>query len=146
MQSRQIILQGFEYDLWANRHWVRAIGSFSDMLRAHSILEHILQAQAVWLERCGKPIEPAGENLSLENVFASHAESWMRFIEESDLNVNVEYVNMAGTHFQESVGRIALHVINHGTYHRGHLRGLAVLELHERFPETDMIAYFREIG
>ncbi len=41
------------------------------------------------------------------------------------------------------VSEITEHVINHGTYHRGHLRGLAEAE-GISFPDTDLIVYLRE--
>lgn len=146
MEARQIILQGFEYDLWANRQWIRAIGSFKDLTRAHTILEHILRAQSIWLERCGRPVDLPGENTDLSTVFAASSRSWIAFIEDANLDEVVHYNNLQGVPYQETVGKIALHVINHGTYHRGHLRGIAMSEGNEKFPETDMIAYFREIG
>ena len=41
---------------------------------------------------------------------------------------------------------MAHHVLNHGTYHRGHLRGLAYAEGWDDFHDTDYSAWLRETG
>lgn len=72
------------------------------------------------------------------------AQVWRLFLDDADLDQEVAYVNMAGQHYVNTVEQIALHVINHGTYHRGHLRGLAESEGLDDFNDTDLILYFRE--
>jgi uncharacterized damage-inducible protein DinB len=43
----------------------------------------------------------------------------------------------------QTIGEIAHHVINHGTYHRGHLRGLCDAAEFTEFPDTDLIKFYR---
>lgn len=47
-------------------------------------------------------------------------------------------------HSEHMLSEVAHHVFNHGTYHRGHLRGLADAAGFEDFPETDLIRFYRE--
>jgi uncharacterized damage-inducible protein DinB len=61
----------------------------------------------------------------------------------ADLQRVVSYISLQGVAYNNSVSEIVRQVINHGTYHRGQLRGIAG-ERGIEFPETDFIAYLRE--
>lgn len=144
MDSKEVLRSGFEYDLWANRQWVQAIGRFKDMEQAHAILEHILFAQRIWLERCGGMVPVQVDDTSLVDLFRAATSAWIDLVNESFLDQTVTYQNLRGVEFTDRFGHIATHVINHGTYHRGHLRGLADCQRIQDFPETDFIAYQHE--
>jgi uncharacterized damage-inducible protein DinB len=147
MDLRQWILEGFTYDAWANRRWADRLGSFNDPERANratEILMHILDAQRIWLTRCGAMVEFDKRDEHLGAFAESSAQAWRMFIEMSSLEETIDYRTMAGDPYSNTIGEIALHVINHGTYHRGHLRGLAELEGLKDFQDTDLILYWRE--
>jgi len=143
MDSRHVILRGFRYDLWATRLWVHSLGGFADPIPAQIVLEHMLEAHRVWLERCGMTLFPDVENVALSELFSISMQAWRALIEAVPLDHVVSYVNSSGNRYEEPISDIALHVINHGTYHRGQLRGLAQAEGWTDFPETDLIAYIR---
>lgn len=145
MDLRSVVLRGVEYGLWANEQWIAAIGGFKDLARAQLALEHILGAERIWLERCGMPLPAQDDDRSLASLFQDASAAWQRLVHENDLGTPIVYTNFAGETFANSLGDIALHVINHGTYHRGHLRGLAQAEGLVDFPETDYIKYVREL-
>lgn len=146
MELREILLEGFDYDLWANRKWVFALGGFNHrMLDAQQILEHILTAQRVWLDRCGVQVVEFEENVGLSELFALYTEAWQAQVADRALTERIMYQNRDGLVFEDTLEQIARHVINHGTYHRGHLRGLAGAEGLTSFPDTDLIFYFREM-
>ena len=138
------ITQAFDYDRWANRQWLNSLGGFKRIERAHQILEHVLQAQHVWLKRCGVEIPRQESDTSLQDLFDSTAMLWVMLMEQTNPDEIVSYKNSAGEDYAESVAQIALHVINHGTYHRGQLRGLAEADNYTAFPETDLILFLRE--
>lgn len=140
---RDFLLRGLDYDLWANQKWVNVLGNFKDSQRALEVFEHILFAQRTWLGRCGFHVEQV-ENLAFAQLIASLIQTWKAFIEDADLSAWVEYQTFAGETYSTQLGDIVAHVINHGTYHRGHLRGLAEKEGIE-FPETDLVAYIRSM-
>lgn len=139
---REFLLRGFDYDVWANRKWIEAIGRFPDGTEALNVFEHIIRAQKLWLSRCGIMIQQV-ENVAFMDLIQSYSSTWKGLLEESDLNAEIEYQNSVGDDYVSLLGDIAAHVVNHGTYHRGHLRSLAEKAGIE-FPETDLIAYTRQ--
>jgi len=134
----------FDYDLWANRQWVAALGGFSNMLRAQQILEHILYTQKVWLKHCGVEVLTAVENVPMAQLFADMSEAWQMILGDQPIELPIIYTNSAGRSHQHSIEQIARHVILHGAYHRGQLRGLAESEGFSGYPGTDLIQFFQE--
>lgn len=143
---KETLTQGIRYDLWSNRLWLQALGNFKNLDKPQAVIEHILGAQRVWLGRIGYHTEQTADDLTLERLFELVSDVWITVLKEQDLGTLITYQNFAGETFTNSVAQIMRHVINHGTYHRGHLRGLAMAEGLEDFPETDMIRWFREFG
>lgn len=145
MDLREAIIEGLSYDLWANRKWVMALGGFEKhILEAQEALEHILLAQKVWLERCRVQVWEPEENVALDELFALYCEAWQAQIADRPLDEKIFYHNNAGQPYENTLGQIARHVIHHGAYHRGHLRGLASSDGFDGFPDTDFILYLRE--
>lgn len=136
----------FDYDLWATRRWLLALPKIADLARTHEVLEHMLYAHRIWLERLGHEAPPAGGAIPMQAVFEEMSRAWKRIVEEAPLDAEVEYSARDGQRFSNTIREIAQHVVNHGTYHRGQLRGLAEAEGFMGFPETDLIAYLRENG
>jgi uncharacterized damage-inducible protein DinB len=145
MEIRQDLLERFDYDLWANRKWWSALGRFKDLEKAQGTLDHILTAQRVWLSRLGIEVSQASENLAIDDVMSFVNQAWRTVISDSPLDQPITYQTLAGFPFTNTIGQIATHVINHGTYHRGQLRGLAQSEGMETFPETDLILFYRDM-
>jgi uncharacterized damage-inducible protein DinB len=138
------ITQSFDYDRWANRQWLNSLGGFKNLSRAHEILEHILAAQQTWLKRCGVDVPPQEGDSSLQDLFDVTAMTWVMVLEQTDPNEIISYTTTRGEQYAQPLAQIALHVVNHGTYHRGQLRGLAEADGFSTFPETDLIFFFRE--
>jgi len=146
MDLRQSLLERFDYDYWANRQWWSALGRFRDIERAQTVLEHILSAQRIWLSRLGVEVSQAGENLGMDDVMGLVNRAWKMVLTDGHLDQPIPYRTFAGVEYVNTIGQIAHHVANHGTYHRGQLRGLAQCEGLEAFPETDVIGYYRDLG
>lgn len=144
MEWSTFIERGFDYDRWANHLWIDRIGGFKNIGRAHAILEHILSAQRIWLKRIGVEFQPQQEDISLRDLFDVTSQAWVDVFKAIAPEETITYVTMRGDQFSNTLEQIAIHVINHGTYHRGQLRGLAESEGFENFPETDFILYLRE--
>lgn len=136
----------FDYDRWATQRWLAVLPGLQNLGRAHEILEHMVWAQQVWLGRVGNPIEHGQTNVPLSSVFEGLNREWKRVVEERDLDEVIEYQTTSGSEHRNTLGEIAYHVVNHGTYHRGQLRGLAESEAFPGFPETDLIFFLREQG
>jgi uncharacterized damage-inducible protein DinB len=131
---------GFEYDRWANETWHEAIQKLPNPGQAAPILDHIVWAQETWLGRLGQEFRPLdGE---FHSRFDHVNQAWTRTLSERSLDDVISYVNTRGVAGKRQVGGIALHVIDHGTYHRGQLREIAGEQGYEDFPETGLIGFF----
>ena len=141
--TRDALLELQEYDLWANKRWLAALASMPDPAVAEQIFAHILVAQHKWLgvvlsEEEAKPLTENYEAQMLR-LF----EAWRDVLQHGDPNAFVSRERDGEVHFH-MLSEVAHHVFNHGTYHRGHLRGLADAAGFEDFPETDLIRFYRE--
>lgn len=130
----------FEYDLWANTQWLQYLekSDVEDVDRA--VFHHIFSAQVVWLLRLqGTPptnfptLDP-----TLSEISRIHQE-WIALLDGEDYELT--FRRMDGEEMTRWLSAIVLHVINHGTYHRGELRGLAKAAGRTDFPETDFLIY-----
>lgn len=79
---------------------------------------------------------PIALQIKIEANFAA----WHSVLSQRDLGEVIHYQNLAGVPQSRALVDIALHVINHGTYHRGQLREMAT----DGFPETDFILFAME--
>jgi uncharacterized damage-inducible protein DinB len=139
MNYREELSSMFDYDRWANLQWMPLAGLMSQQ----PVLLHIVSAQVRWLSR----IEDTPEWQPSMPDFALHLDrsirSWKRFILGADLSKVIYYTTSDGMNYNNSVSEIVRHVVNHGTYHRGQLRGIAS-ERGFEFPETDYITFLRD--
>jgi uncharacterized damage-inducible protein DinB len=140
---REQLVDGFRYDLWANLRWLPTLEKFADPEQAGDIMRHILRAQHIWLTRTisEEEVGPLPEDLDagLNQVH----EAWVELLRISDPGAFVSYTTLKGESCFSTVEQIARHVVNHGTYHRGQLRGLCQAEGLEGFEETDLMGWYR---
>jgi uncharacterized damage-inducible protein DinB len=155
-----------EYNLWAMRtllSYLRAQetgisekpvdSSFSGI---RNTLLHITDAEVIWLSRLeGNPVSDwpsktfSGNEEELYALSESVSERLFSFVsaQSDDFGMKkIAYTNMKGDRFENSVLQILLHLINHGSFHRGQiitmLRQLGVSGI----PSTDMITFYRKMG
>lgn len=137
------LIEGFEYDLWANLLWLETVPKLPFAEHALEVLHHVARAQQIWAERSyGSGELPVLTDDIKQNLHSTFA-AWKELLSICDPNAYVAYEREGVIHHQMIVD-IARHVINHGTYHRGHLRGLCDAAGITDFPETDYIRYIRE--
>ena len=142
--SRETLIEGFVYDRWAKERWLAILGDMPDPTRASGIFRHIVGAQNTWLKRCLSEEEvPDLPEDPGQAVIQAH-EGWVELLQTCDPGAFVAYTNLQGESHFNTVEQIARHVVNHGTYHRGHLRGLCEAAGFAGFPETDFIRFARE--
>ena len=139
MGQREELSSMFDYDRWANLQW----WPIAKQMGEEDILLHNLLAQTIWLSRIEGTArwEPTVEEFPLH--LERSTRNWKRMLLGADFQRMVSYTTTLGTPYDNTVGEIVRHVINHGTYHRGQLRGIAG-ERKIEFPETDYIAYLRD--
>ncbi len=148
MDLRAHLAEGFDYDVWANRRWIAALPLFADDTRPREVMQHIYFAQRIWLLRAhewlGLDAPDLPEGWSPEKMERVMAE-FQSLLSNADLDQVHHWTRMRdGLARSNTLGQIVRHVINHGTYHRGHLRGLAEAAGIADFPDTDYIFYLDE--
>lgn len=147
MSGKDFLKYGIEYGLWANKHWLSYLDSKQIGNPDRGIFEHILAAQYAWLLRCEgtQPSEPPKVEATVENL-EDHAQRWLEMIDKTDLETWIDYKRYNGDANKMQFGTMVHHVINHGTYHRGELRGLCRARGDEEFQDTDIATYAFESG
>jgi hypothetical protein len=127
------IIEALRYDAWASERWDDVFLVWHNP-EAIKVREHIDFARRIWLIRC------TDDTVVSENRYEviSH---WVQLAEDSELDTLIEYQNSKGEQFRRPLHDIVLHVINHGTYHRGHLRAIAESDGID-WPDTDLVYFF----
>jgi uncharacterized damage-inducible protein DinB len=159
--SAEVLRDHLTYTAWASRRLVEAAAQLSPEERArdfqtadHNVLgtlAHVFAADRIWLARVlNTPpatfITEADHSLSvLQNDWPALLERWQewaRGLTDESAQTMVEY-NRQGTMYRQPAWQVVLHVVNHGTHHRGQVSGFLRTMGHTP-PPLDLIAYYRE--
>ena len=139
--DRTTLIELYRYHQWANgrlretlgtltlEQFTRDVGgSFRSM---QELLVHMVAVDWIWERRCRGESPRAFLPLSEFPDFASVESRWLdveraqtRLIEDvtdEALRVPLAYVNVKGERWVYPLWQILLHVVNHGTYHRGQI-------------------------
>jgi len=142
MADWEAFAEGFRFDIWANRLWLECIERKGLGEPDRALLGHILSAQKVWVKRV------QGESMGqmpvvdlTEEAMADIHRQWIEVLQTAGDDRVIDYHRTTGEALSSKLSDIAAHVINHGTYHRGELRGLCRVRSDEDFPETDRLRY-----
>jgi len=120
----------FRYDDWANREVVTALTERSTLPpRTLKILDHILSAERLWLERLRSerqtyPVWPDFTIERCQEEVEQLAQLWTAYLsslQEDDLGRPVRYQNSKGESFTSQPLDILMHVVLHSAYHRGQI-------------------------
>lgn len=134
-----------DYEEWANGEWLAALPRFRDVARAESVMRHVAGCYSGWLPLVSDWVDVRGEDwdfrAALPGLYAA-----LREVAAGDLEREVSWERL-GERRGLTAGELLHHMLNHGTYHRGHLRGLAEVEGLADFPDTDSVKFFvRPLG
>ena len=150
------------YTAWASRRLVDAASRLSaDELKRdfqtadHSVLGtlvHVFAADRIWLARvtaaaAGPFVSEADYSLAvLQKDWPALHEKWQQWAggvtDESAQRV-VSYKDTEGNPYQRVLWQLILHVVNHGTHHRGQVSGF-LRTMGQTPPPLDLTAYYRE--
>jgi uncharacterized damage-inducible protein DinB len=141
----------FEYDLWANTHVIDSLKnhSISDT-RIDLLFSHILNSQQIWYSRIkgdakGQSpwdIIPAKD---FRDVLKIVNHNWVEYLDKSTIKTiekTLDYKNINGEPFKNTIHDILTHLINHSTYHRAQI-SQQIKVLGKTPPLTDYIAFAR---
>lgn len=153
-----------DYTAWASKLLVDAAAQLSpeELVRdfqtadrsVMDTLVHIYAADRLWLARLsGEPhpgfVTEADRSLSvLQNDWPALRERWTRWAggltDESVLGF-IAYHDMKGRPWNQPLWQLVLHVVNHGSHHRGQVSGF-IRSMGHQPPATDLLYYYRELG
>jgi uncharacterized damage-inducible protein DinB len=132
----------FDYDLWANRRWVESLAAQNWQEPERKVFVHILGASTIWITRIeGESLPAIPEPEPTEETLQNLRARWHKALTAIDPNHVIHFKRTNGDANSLPLEAIATHVINHGTYHRGEMRGLARAAGRDDFPETDFALF-----
>ncbi len=149
---KDYFLKLYTYNDWSNARIIKAFEKQGvNDEKILTLMGHILAAQLVWIHRV-KGMAPPDVKLwgvytpgILSSMASEAGKLWMDFVDNNDnFNRELSYTNFAGEPFVNNVEMIMIHVVNHGTYHRGQIARL----MREKGLDpvgTDFITYDREV-
>ena len=157
------IIKHLGYTVWATDHLSKILEKANEAIlkketsssfpTIEKTILHIWDAEFIWMRRLqGESLLEwpsqnfAGDRTALLQGWLDNSKAFKNFIESKDenyLSTTIEYKNMAGKSFSNTVQEMIYHVVNHGTFHRGQivtmLRTLGFVDI----SSTDLITYLR---
>jgi uncharacterized damage-inducible protein DinB len=149
------------YSAWASRRMVEAAAQLSpDQLTRDfgtadksvlGTLVHIFAADRIWLRRIEGhlPEKFIGEEdyrLSvLQNDWPALQDKWRAWaagLEDEAAAADLHYRDIRGNQWTQPIWQVVLHVVNHGTHHRGQVQGFLRAMGASPAP-LDLTAYYR---
>jgi uncharacterized damage-inducible protein DinB len=162
--SLKTLQQHIDYTVWASRRILDAAAAlYPDELTRDfgtgdksvlGTLLHVYGGDLIWIERMhGTSLtrRPYDESASLADLQADWPRVWDRWktyvdgLTEESAEAPVSYVTFKGLPYSTPVWQIILHIVNHGTHHRGQAAGF-IRSLGRTPPVLDLTEYYRSIG
>jgi uncharacterized damage-inducible protein DinB len=160
------LISHLNYSVWATAKLVEIIETADESIlkietpSSFSTIEktilHIWDAELVWLKRLqGESLTEwpsnsfTGDSESLIAGWVDNAVTLRDFVESKDedyLTGTIEYKNMQGKSFTNTVEEIIYHVVNHGTFHRGQIVTMLRANNFTDIESTDLITYLRAVA
>jgi uncharacterized damage-inducible protein DinB len=113
-------------------------------------LTHIFGADRVWLARIEGAAQERPEGYDLTRLSADWArlsarwKRWASGLTEASVEERISYTDLKGNPWVSPIWQIVLHVVNHGTHHRGQVAGF-LRSMGQAPPPLDLIAYYRTL-
>jgi uncharacterized damage-inducible protein DinB len=161
--SADVVRSQIGYHAWASRVLVEAAGKLTpeELTRDFGTadksvlgtLVHVFGADRLWLARLKR--EPPKTFLAdadyrlavLENDWPALYQQWKQWADgltDDEAGAELSYSDMRGNPWRQRIGQLALHVVNHGTHHRGQVSGF-LRAMGQAPPKLDLVLYYREI-
>lgn len=159
--SADTLRQQLDYSAWASQRLLEEANKLSADELTHdfktadkSVLEtlvHVFAADRIWLARVqgttrASFIDPQDRDLAVLNKeWPALQQSWKHYtapLSDQDVLKVIDYKDTKGNPYQQKVWQILLHLVNHGTHHRGQVSGFLRAMGHTP-PVLDLMAYYR---
>lgn len=161
--SAETLRLHLDYTAWASNRLLDAAAGLSLEERERDFgtadksvvgtLVHVFGADRIWLARVqgaenGRPGPEYRDLNVLRPAWQTVVEgwkSWARPLGDEDFLREVAYRDLQGNPWRTPLWQIILHVVNHGTHHRGQAAGF-LRAMGRTPPPLDLIAYYRSLG
>jgi uncharacterized damage-inducible protein DinB len=163
MDSQALVLQ-VRFTGWATRRVLESVAPLSaeEIQRnlensyggIQGTLVHIFQADSVWFDRLHGDSTKGLAAYEPDSDFAAFSGQWLAMLDRwaswaeglsaSDWDRMVAYRNLKGEADTQPCWRIALHVVNHASYHRGQITTM-LRQLGYKPVATDLMMYYRSL-
>lgn len=161
---KELLKQLAAYNIWANQKLTEILLSLPDEKLKQELpssfkslfatVLHMLDAESIWWqrmklnERIVRPSENFNgtmKDVSLELLQQNNQwQDWINNASDMALEHVFQYYNLKKESFKQPVYQMLLHVLNHGTYHRGQLVNMLRQLGVEKIPQTDFIVWSRK--
>jgi uncharacterized damage-inducible protein DinB len=151
----------FDYSAWASQRLMDATSKLipEELERDFKTsdknildtLVHVFAADRVWLSRVkGAPrptyVDPEDRDFTkLQREWPALYQSWQDWlapVTDEGAQAKIKYRDIKGNEYEQPLWQILLHVVNHGTHHRGQAAGF-LRAMGYAPPPLDLIAFYR---
>ncbi|MDR3695098.1 DinB family protein [Mucilaginibacter sp.] len=142
----------FKYDRFANELITETIIKANNPEKPVKLMAHLFAAQQIWLSRCvdfpdaPRTTWPDWQADTFAGIMEANSTRWLDYLEEldsGDFDSIISYKTLKGDSYQNKLGDIFTHVINHGTHHRAQAGQHLIAAGIETLPPTDYIFFVR---
>lgn len=161
MNVKDVVQLQLDYAMWASARLVAALGELSEEelnrdfgtadRSVMGTLVHVFTADRIWLRRVtGADQQPAIEDK--DRTLRALREEWPLVLydwklwatkrTEEELSADLKYRDLAGREWTTPLWQVVLHVVNHGTHHRGQVVGF-LRAMGKTPPPLDLVRMLR---
>ena len=152
----------YEYNRWVNRRFLDATSGLteeefnrdlkSSFQSVQATLEHILEAEWIWLERwrgvspTDVPPWDTSTHAALRaqwQIIEQDQQAYLGSLTDEHLRSVIAYRSFASQPYAQPLWQLMRHVVNHSTYHRGQVATM-LRQLGHPVPVSDLIAFYRQ--
>jgi uncharacterized damage-inducible protein DinB len=162
--AADVLRMHLDYAAWASSRLLNAAAALTEEQLSRDFatadrsvigtLVHLFGADRIWLRRVRG--EPGGSAPGPEfRHVGALAPAWQDVLEQwrnwaapmtdADFDQVIAYHDMKGNPWRTPLWQVVLHVVNHGTHHRGQVAGF-LRSMGVAPPPLDLIAYYRGSG
>lgn len=159
----RVIQNHLEYDAWANARLLDAAEKLtSEDLEhdfgsadksVHGTLTHLFRSSRTWLARVEEGPDAIAQRIAEDDDWPALRAKWTDLeqrwkewgcrLSEGDALQSVEYTDLRGNLWKQPLWEVILHVVNHGTHHRGQVSGF-LRASGTAPPNLDFISFIRQ--
>jgi uncharacterized damage-inducible protein DinB len=151
-----------DYTIWASQRLLLAAAQLTDEQLNRDFgtadrsvlgaLTHISRADGLWLARVmGNPKPAFPEETSLAAlqtgwpVLHEGWKEWASGLTDQSASCEIVYQDLKGRTWKQPLWQLVLHMVNHGTHHRGQVSGF-LRAMEQTPPPLDLVFYYRELA